>query len=49
MNKPKYNMLQNSCFMIQRAWRDCKSVLAIALGIIFCGVAANLLNLFVVR
>ena len=48
MNKPKYNMLQNSCFMIQRAWRDCKSVLAIALGIIFCGVAANLLNLFVV-
>ena len=48
MNKPKYNTLQNSFYMVRRAWRDCKSVLAIALGIILCGVAANLLNLFVV-
>ena len=34
--------------MIFRAWRDCKGVLWIALGIILCGVAANLLELFVV-
>ncbi len=48
MNKPKYNMLQNSFYMIRRAWRDCKDVLVIAMGVILCGVAANLLNLFVV-
>ena len=51
MKKPKrktYNIFQNCAFMIFRAWRDCKGVLWIALGIILCGVAANLLELFVV-
>ncbi len=51
MKKPKrktYNIFQNCVFMIRRAWRDCKGVLWIALGIILCGVAANLLELFVV-
>ena len=51
MKKPKrktYNIFQNCAFMISRAWRDCKSVLVIALGIILCGVAASLLELFVV-
>jgi ATP-binding cassette subfamily B protein len=51
MKKPKrktYNIFQNCAFMIRRAWRDCKSVLVVALGIILCGVAANLLELFVV-
>ena len=51
MKKPKrktYNIFQNCAFMIRRAWRDCKGVLWIALGIILCGVAANLLELFVV-
>ena len=51
MKKPKrktYNIFQNCVFMIRRAWRDCKGVLWIALGIILCGVAASLLELFVV-
>ncbi len=51
MKKPKqkaYSIFQNCAFMISRAWRDCRSVLAIVLGLIFCGVAANLLELFVV-
>ena len=43
-----YNIFQNCAFMISRAWRDCKSVLVIVLGIILCGVAASLLELFVV-
>ena len=44
--KPAYCMASNCAFMIRRAWRDCKSVLVIALGIILCGVGANLLELF---
>ncbi len=51
MKKPKqkaYSIFQNCAFMISRAWRDCRSVLAIVLGLIFCGVAASLLELFVV-
>ncbi|MDE7218889.1 MAG: ABC transporter ATP-binding protein/permease [Oscillospiraceae bacterium] len=43
-----YNILQNCAFMISRAWRDCRSVLAIVLGLIFCGVGTSLLELFVV-
>ena len=43
-----YNIFQNCAFMIFRAWRDCRSVLVIAMGIILCGVAASLLELFVV-
>ena len=43
-----YNMFQNCAFMIRRAWRECKSVLAIVLGLIFCGVAGSLLELFVI-
>ena len=46
--KPVYGMASNCAFMIRRAWRDCKSVLVICAGLIFCGVAANLLELFVV-
>ena len=45
--KPVYGMASNCAFMIRRAWRDCKSVLAVAVGIVLCGVAANLLELFV--
>ena len=48
MNKPRYNMLQNSAFMVCQAWQKCKSLLAIALGLVACGVAGNLLELFVV-
>ena len=43
-----YNMFQNGAFMIRRAWRECKSVLAIVLGLILCGVAGSLLELFVI-
>ena len=46
--KPAYGMASNCAFMIRRAWRDCKSVLVIAAGLVFCGVAASLLELFVV-
>ncbi|MCM1297434.1 MAG: ABC transporter ATP-binding protein/permease [Muribaculaceae bacterium] len=51
MKKPKqktYNMFQNCAFMIARAWRDCKSVLWVALGLVFCGVASSLLELFLI-
>lgn len=51
MKKPKqktYNIPQNCAFMIGRAWRDCRSVLWVALGLIFCGVGGSLLELFVV-
>ncbi len=46
--KTAYGMWSNCAFMVSRAWRDCKSVLAIVLGLIFCGVAGSLLELFVV-
>ena len=46
--KPVYGMLSNCAFMIRRAWRDCPSVLWVVLGIIFCGVAGSLLELFVI-
>lgn len=45
--KPAYGIASNCAFMISRAWRDCKSVLLICAGIALCGVAANLLELFV--
>ena len=43
-----YNMFQNCAFMVARAWRDCKSVLWVCLGLIVCGVAGSLLELFVI-
>ncbi len=43
-----YGIFSNCAYMIRRAWRECKSVLAIVLGLIFCGVAGSLLELFVV-
>ncbi|WP_322175128.1 ABC transporter ATP-binding protein [Acutalibacter caecimuris] len=46
--KPAYHMASNCAFMIRRAWRGCKSVLAICVGLILCGTAASLLELFVV-
>lgn len=46
--KAIYGMASNCAFMIRRAWRDCKIVLVIAAGIVLCGVAGNLLELFVV-
>ena len=46
--KPSYGMASNCAFMIRRAWRDCPNVLWVVLGIIFCGVAGSLLELFVI-
>ena len=46
--KPVYGMASNCAFMIRRAWRDCRGVLSVCAGEIFCGVAASLLELFVV-
>lgn len=41
-------MASNCIYMSMRAWRECKSVLAIALGLVVCGVGGSLLDLFVV-
>ena len=46
--KPAYGMVSNCAFMIGRAWHSCKGVLSVCAGIVFCGVAASLLELFVV-
>ena len=46
--KPAYGMASNCWFMIRRAWRDCKGVLSVCAGLVFCGAAASLLELFVV-
>ncbi len=46
--KPAYGMASNCAFMVRRAWRDCKGVLSVCAGIVFCGVAASLLELFVI-
>jgi len=46
--RPAYGMASNCAFMIRRAWRDCKGVLSVCIGLIFCGVAGSLLELFVV-
>ncbi len=45
--RPAYGMASNCAFMVRRAWRSSRSVLVIALGLIICGVAASLLELFV--
>ncbi len=46
--KPVYGIASNCAFMVRRAWRDCKGVLSVCAGIVFCGVAASLLELFVI-
>ena len=46
--KPAYGMVSNCAFMIGRAWHSCKGVLSVCAGIVFCGVSASLLELFVV-
>ncbi len=46
--KSAYGMASNCAFMVRRAWRDCKGVLSVCAGIVFCGVAGSLLELFVV-
>ena len=45
---PAYGMASNCAFMIRRAWRECRGVLSVCAGLIFCGTAASLLELFVV-
>ncbi len=43
--KPKYNPLQNSCYMAGRAWREAPLILPLAAGMVLAGIAANLLEL----
>lgn len=43
--KPKYNPLQNSCYMVGRAWREVPLILPLAAGMVLAGIAANLLEL----
>lgn len=45
--KPKYNMWQNTWFMIRRANAVCKSVLALVAFLVILGVLTNLMELFV--
>jgi len=46
--KPRYNMLQNSIFMIREGWKEAKSVPFIVLLLICFHTISNLLNLYVV-
>ena len=48
MSKPKDGAWQNTRYMADRAWRECRSVLYLALAVVAVGVAVNLLELFVV-
>ena len=45
--KPKYNMFQNSWFMIKLAWKQKeKKVIFTAILLVLLGVALNLINLY---
>lgn len=46
-NKPRYNMWQNSAFMIHTAWMSVKSVLWFCLAEVVVGVGLNLVRLFI--
>lgn len=46
ITKPKYNLFQNSGFMINTAWKSKKSVLWLVLAVSVSGVAKNLVELF---
>lgn len=46
--KAKYGMWSNSCYMVRRAWRECRSVLLLIGVVVGVDVAKNLLQLFVV-
>jgi len=46
-DKPKYNLFQNSAYMVRHAWEWQKSVLALFLLSIVLAVAADVLSLFV--
>ena len=46
--KPKYNMFQNSWFMIKLAWKQKeKKVIFTAILLVLLGVALNLINLYI--
>ena len=46
--KPKYNMFQNSWFMIKLAWKQKeKKVIFTAILLVLFGVALNLINLYI--
>jgi len=45
--KPKYNLFQNSAYMIALAWKVRKSVLFLAFALMVISVSMNLINLYV--
>ena len=45
--KPKYNLWQNSAYMIQLAWNNQKSVLWLCLALALLAVGSNLIGLFI--
>lgn len=45
--KPKYNMWQNTGFMVKMAWQRRKSVVLIVVALIFLSVGINIANLFI--
>ncbi|MCL2774178.1 MAG: ABC transporter ATP-binding protein/permease [Oscillospiraceae bacterium] len=47
MPKPKYNMWQNSAYMVGLAWRNHKSVLGLVVAAAALGVVANLIGLYI--
>ncbi len=46
-NRPKYNFWQNSAYMINFAWKNCKSVIFLCIVCALLYVATNLTELFI--
>lgn len=46
-NRPKYNFWQNSAFMIQTAWKHCKSVIFICITCALLYICTNLTELLI--
>lgn len=46
--RPKYNMWQNSIYMLKKAWKVRKSVIVLCLIVVAVGLASNLVELFLV-
>jgi ATP-binding cassette subfamily B protein len=45
--RPRYNLFQNSAWMLGRAWHDHKSVIVLVIVSALLGVAASVLSLFI--
>ncbi len=45
--QPKYNLFQNTGFMLSVAWKSYKSVIFLGIAVIFLAVLTNLAELFI--